>query len=1277
MNNDFIDQQLPFMEQTPQFINQIPIMSQMPFIEPTMPFMEPTMPFMEPQMPFMEPPFYKKSWFSWLMGFLVICIIVLIVIKYYYSKSCEDSVNDYLSDVFANSFNIAYSKCIKEYSEYDNYDPSAADSRTPMSNLLPVSLSANDKCLRIGDLTSGAIPELYDCDGSEDQIFYYDEKSKNVLSKKNPNMVALHAKNDDTSLNQIIDIDIWKSKNTSQQFIYENNELKSVKNNKLCVDFKTSKPILSNCDSGVKSQKILMDKVYLKAPSYKTSGNLSDETQMAIALGAEAGKFALLQIIKRKLIPKLGKSVISLFRKNGLKLAYRAIKQALSKAGIEISEKFAILVGRKAGTTVATKVTEAAALKATAGTAVKVGTTVGRLANAAAAIFTVTSLVLDLLDVAGYAKLKTKKEFLDMKTELEKSLMESFNKMNLINPLIVGPLDKLTESEIEVLINKKIDYLLNPDNKIDEPLLNPILDEINKDLFSGKLKSSDLDNDDKMQPYILKIDSDKLMELVQKYICIEKNGRMVDIPEQGAMCSYKDADSCHKSYRWPPPEDIPIKTYADEMKCNNNIKEGWEVSKDDDGNKFCTSTDTYAEFRPNEYGGTCQIYSPGTRLICEENQIPYNFTTKVGDITKEYCQRKGAEWRMDESINDYDCNVPTEQGIAEALIGTTIVRGVKQMFDPDQFKECNYDSGETDIWGPEIIAMGSTTIGLGALAAGVGELVVNTTPKGKGYFCKSRSCPRKGYMRSNDKCVDLLNGSTDINTPIQMYDCNNTNAQDFYFYQNEKFIRSAKDRSMCLDVPDGEFKEGKQLQLYNCNFSKAQEFEYNNNMFNSTVNKDLCLDSANLKLKLAKCDNNSQTQKFTNGNSQMEMDLIGGLCYPECPPNMSSDENALCYEDCPKYGEIKINGRCLDLPNGSLANGTVPQLWDCNNSMAQKFYFNTDKTTISPVGHEDKCLDMHDIKEGNNVQLWDCNNTDAQKFIYNKNTQLFRSMKNPELGLAISDNKLKLTKDSQQFNMEGTRNMGLTCNLESSVANCPDSYTNMGLFCSRGADSYKAYDKWEDRYWTGDCPPGYFNDGTGCMFEPFGRGTGRDNAIYDGYQKCADEDGDGDRNNCEAWGVRVYPKCEFLAKKKGYKFADKWTNDSCCICSPESGYRHFDNEELIDGKSALQCPPAGHPNHTYNIGGFCYIPCKEGYSQSGLSCVREPSTLGPSSMYCANPDEHLDKTTGRCYTNPPNGFTNLGLFHSFNKSVKPRGTPISAIHIRKKERNVEFSNTSN
>ena len=164
------------------------------------------------------------------------------------------------------------------------------------------------------------------------------------------------------------------------------------------------------------------------------------------------------------------------------------------------------------------------------------------------------------------------------------------------------------------------------------------------------------------------------------------------------------------------------------------------------------------------------------------------------------------------------------------------------------------------------------------------------------------------------------------------------------------------------------------------------------------------------------------------------------------------------------------------------------------------------------------------------------------------------------------------------------------------------------------------------------------------MFKLFGRGTGRDDLFYDGWKKCAKEDGDGDRNNCEKWGTRVYPKCQFLAKKRGYENPDKWTNDGCCVCSPQKGYRQYSLSKR--GK----CPPSKDETGKYTELrglGLCYINCQktygDEYTNSGFYCHRTISTKSLDSATC-DPDTEVKGTglyVAKCLPKvcPPGYFT--------------------------------------
>ena len=221
------------------------------------------------------------------------------------------------------------------------------------------------------------------------------------------------------------------------------------------------------------------------------------------------------------------------------------------------------------------------------------------------------------------------------------------------------------------------------------------------------------------------------------------------------------------------------------------------------------------------------------------------------------------------------------------------------------------------------------------------------------------------------------------------------------------------------------------------------------------------------------------------------------------------------------------------------------------------------------------------------------------------------------------------------------------------LADCPNSYTHIGVSCYKSEIS-KSSDFGLGIYESVDCPPGYYNDGTNCTFKGFGRGTGRDDVFYDGWSKCASDDADGNKTNCEKYGARVYPKCQFLAKKYGYTYPEKWTNDGCCLCSPESGYRQFSLKE------AGVCPPSNDTKNKYTTktGALCYVNCEKeygtGYYNNGSSCWKDPEIISSNSMTCQNDEYKFDTDIylggTKCFPSCPNNFINVGAI--FDGSLK-------------------------
>jgi hypothetical protein len=67
--------------------------------------------------------------------------------------------------------------------------------------------------------------------------------------------------------------------------------------------------------------------------------------------------------------------------------------------------------------------------------------------------------------------------------------------------------------------------------------------------------------------------------------------------------------------------------------------------------------------------------------------------------------------------------------------------------------------------------------------------------------------------------------------------------------------------------------------------------------------------------------------------------------------------------------------KCIDMEGNKRDNGTKIQLWDCNNTAAQKFKYDPNTKNIVSID-SNKCLDVDAgiNKNGTKIQLWDCGN---------------------------------------------------------------------------------------------------------------------------------------------------------------------------------------------------------------------------------------------------------------------------------------------------------------
>ncbi|MFF4802968.1 RICIN domain-containing protein [Streptomyces sp. NPDC001351] len=76
------------------------------------------------------------------------------------------------------------------------------------------------------------------------------------------------------------------------------------------------------------------------------------------------------------------------------------------------------------------------------------------------------------------------------------------------------------------------------------------------------------------------------------------------------------------------------------------------------------------------------------------------------------------------------------------------------------------------------------------------------------------------------------------------------------------------------------------------------------------------------------------------------------------------------------------SGRCLDIYNNTITNGTQGELWDCNGGQNQAWTYTSRKELVV---YGNKCLDAYNqgTANGTKVVIWDCNGQNNQKWNVN------------------------------------------------------------------------------------------------------------------------------------------------------------------------------------------------------------------------------------------------------------------------------------------------------
>lgn len=245
--------------------------------------------------------------------------------------------------------------------------------------------------------------------------------------------------------------------------------------------------------------------------------------------------------------------------------------------------------------------------------------------------------------------------------------------------------------------------------------------------------------------------------------------------------------------------------------------------------------------------------------------------------------------------------------------------------------------------------------------------------------------------------LDLAGASNADGANIQLYQSNGTDAQTWIVsHDSTGYITlQSKASGKVADIESGTMRAGTNIRQYTSNGTYAQKWiavdDGNGSVsFLSAANTDYALsvnatsakNSANVWLYGSYSEDNQKWTLSADSSDSSDEDTSSGS-------DSGSDQTAL--EDGVYEIESAVNtGYVLDVTGGSRSDGANIQLYQANNSGAQKWVVSHDSSgyIILKNLQSGKVLDIPggQAYSGNNLQQYTPNGTKAQKWIASKNS---------------------------------------------------------------------------------------------------------------------------------------------------------------------------------------------------------------------------------------------------------------------------------------------------
>ncbi|KAJ7038926.1 ricin B lectin domain-containing protein [Mycena alexandri] len=234
------------------------------------------------------------------------------------------------------------------------------------------------------------------------------------------------------------------------------------------------------------------------------------------------------------------------------------------------------------------------------------------------------------------------------------------------------------------------------------------------------------------------------------------------------------------------------------------------------------------------------------------------------------------------------------------------------------------------------------------------------------FFTKESAGPQLIKV-FGDKCIDVTGGVNADGTKLQIWTCDSTNPNQQWTSVADFTLRWGS-TNKCIDLTNGKITDSNQLQIYTCGTNNG------NQKWLGAPNPDNVQVAPIVGGPVGGPSDPSHCIVATSNTDGAEVAIVDCL---ENAANLNTiflgGNTTWSYPIAPLSGQYKIfDDKCLDVPNGSTANGVKLQIWTCAAGNTNQLFQNKGHQIV--WSGQNKCVDLTNgnVTSGNQIQLWDC-----------------------------------------------------------------------------------------------------------------------------------------------------------------------------------------------------------------------------------------------------------------------------------------------------------------